>query len=110
MAAGRLNKRITIQVKSTVRTDTGGVEEAWVDVGSVWAHTWGATGQEKQIAATSGLAQVFRHFRIRYYLGLTSEHRVLYAGQSYNVSFVNHVPEQGWTYFDAKEIEGIEAG
>lgn len=106
-SASRLTERVTIQGKTETRTDTGGVEEAWSDLTARWARTWGATGQEK-IAAASG-ATMTRHFCIRYYPTLTTKHRVLFRGQSYNVTFVNHIQAEGVTYFDATETDGREA-
>ena len=109
MSTSRLSERITIQAKTAVRTATGGSEEAWSTLATVWCWSWGATGQERQFAAMGGQAQVARHFCIRHLPVLTPGHRAVFRGQSYNISFVNHVPGDGWTYFDGKEMEGQEA-
>jgi head-tail adaptor len=70
---------------------------------------WGATGNERALAGMDGQAQVSRHFKIRYFSALTEQHRIVYAGQSYNVRFINHVPQDGWTFFDGQALVGLEA-
>lgn len=106
--AGAFNERVTIQVKTSTPTGTGGMDESWVNLATLWARTWGASGQEKQIAhMTAGV--VSRHFCLRYFPTLTDQHRVLYRGQSYNVTFVNHIKASNESYFDATETDGRDA-
>lgn len=102
MAAGNLRERLTIQALTETDDDMGGFAQAWADVVTVWGRTWGATGQERTIAAMTQ-AVVGRHFAIRYYADLTTKHRVVYEGASYNITFVNHMQSRGMTFFDGTE-------
>lgn len=106
--ASRLREQIQLQVKTNTRTSSGGTEVAWATVATVWARTWGASGAER-LLATEQQAQVLRHFQIRYYPALTAEYVVVYGGRSYNISFVNHVPLDGFTFFDGKELDNLAA-
>lgn len=109
MAAGDLRERITIQAKSSVDDGMGGFEETWTTVSTVWGRTWGATGQERQLAL-SEQGELTRHFEIRYYPTLTEKNRIIYEGQSYNIVFPpNHIKHQGKTYFDGKMLTGRDA-
>jgi SPP1 family predicted phage head-tail adaptor len=108
MAAGPLRERIEIQAKTLTSDGMGGFTETWAIVATVWGRTWGATGNERQLA-TMSQAQVSRHFAVRYFADLTTQHRVIFEGQSYNVTFVNHIKQDGMTYFDGTELTGREA-
>lgn len=107
MAAGQLRERIEIQVKTSTDDGMGGFTETWATAATVWGRTWGATGSERMLASTNQ-AQVSRHFAIRYFADLTTQHRVIFDGQSYNVTFVNHIKQDGLTYFDGTEHDGKE--
>lgn len=109
MAAGCLRERIEIQAKTLTDDGMGGFTETWATAATVWGQTWGATGNERALAGMDGQAQVSRHFKIRYFSALTEQHRIVYAGQSYNVRFINHVPQDGWTFFDGQALVGLEA-
>ncbi len=109
MAAGPLRERITIQAKTLTNDGMGGYSEVWADVATVWGRTWGATGQERALAGMSEQPTVNRHFKVRHYPALTEQHRLVYAGQSYNIRFINHIPQDGWTFFDGVSLTGRSA-
>lgn len=109
MASGPMRERLTLQALTETDDGMGGFGKAWADVETVWGRTWGATGQERTIAAMTQ-ASVARHFAIRYYASLTTKHRVVYEGQTYNITFVNHMQHRGLTYFDGTDLSSGSAG
>lgn len=107
-AASDMNERVAIQVLTTTPTQTGGAEETWNTVATVWCRTWGATGTERQMA-TMQQGKLRRHFLIRYYPGLSDMNRVFYRGETYKVTFADHRYPDDETYFDAYKLDQQQA-
>ncbi len=108
VSPSELTERVAIQVKTSTRTSSGGEEVTWTTLPTLWARTWGATAAERQTAGADR-SQVTRHFCVRYFPALTDKHRVVYAGQVHDITFVNSLRTSGETYFDAKVVDGVEA-
>lgn len=87
MRSGSLDRRITLQRKSTVQNSTGEQIETWIDLAPVWASKKDLRGNER-FAAQQIMAEVDTQFRIRYRAGLTPIDRVFYAGKYYDVKAV----------------------
>ena len=65
MRGGRLDRRITIQRKTTSLDNAGEPSESWTDLTTVWAEVRGLTGQER-INGEHLVAQEQVQFRIRW--------------------------------------------
>ena len=85
--SGRLDKRITIQRKTTTPNDYGELIETWVDLATVWAIYLPARGSER-FAAQQQIAEIDTVFRIRYRQGVTAMDRIVYNGRTYDIKAV----------------------
>ena len=75
---GKMDRRITVQVRTYSRDATGGRVESWADSFDCWAELVSTKSAEK-ITAGADRAIGDKTFRIRYKAGLASgTHRVLY--------------------------------
>lgn len=88
ISAGRLNRRISIQQRSTSQDSLGQPVETWTEVAEVWADCRSTNGlsfiKESMVAdATSTMARY--SFRIRYRTGLNESMRVVYDSVNYNI-------------------------
>ncbi len=84
MRAGSLRDRVTLQAKSVTRDAMGGEVITWTDQASVWANAKPLRGRE-YFAAHQEQAEISIKFTIRYLSGVTSNWRVLWRGQQYDV-------------------------
>lgn len=60
LAAGALNRRITIQRKTDVPDGSGGYDRAWADLTTVWAKATPVAGKEALVAGTLRSSQPWR--------------------------------------------------
>ena len=85
MNPGKLNRRLTVQVRTYTRDATGGVTEAWADAYSVWAEML-SHAQEEKLVSDADRSIDIKHFRIRYKSGLAAgTHRILYKLKFYDI-------------------------
>lgn len=88
MQAGRLDQRVTIQVKTVTSTDEFGAEViTWTDVATVWMNVEPLSGRE-YVAMLATQTLVTTRFRCRYRPGLTPAHRLLWRTVPYNITEV----------------------
>lgn len=87
MRAGRLDRRITIQVFSlaspAINAD-GQESGSWVTLASVYAEIMPLGGSER-MQSQQELAQENLIFTIRYRPDITPEHRILYDSKNYDI-------------------------
>ncbi|GAP66797.1 phage head-tail adaptor [Mizugakiibacter sediminis] len=89
LAAGKLNRRITIQQRTAGQDAAGQPVLTWADVASVWANVAGDTGLHTIRASGDLPAPVKRYsFRIRYRDGLNEGMRVVLGGQNFDIKTV----------------------
>lgn len=85
MNPGKLDRRLTIQVRTPSKDAAGGRVEGWADAFQCWGEN------VRQISAESIVADADRaiescQFRIRYKAGITSgTHRLLYQLKFYDI-------------------------
>lgn len=107
IAAGKLDRRITIEVigpatDDGMRSKPGG----WLKLCDRWAALMPLTGAER-VAAAEKSAVVTQRFRIRRDSSFTpnaSAYRIRYAGQIYDLVLVQEVGKSAW------ELTGTAAG
>jgi SPP1 family predicted phage head-tail adaptor len=86
--AGRLDRRITLQVFTSTTDEYGEVIETWTDLAEVWAEVRPLRGVER-VEAAQLAAQVDTRFTIRYRDDLApGRHRITYQGRRYNIQAV----------------------
>jgi SPP1 family predicted phage head-tail adaptor len=84
MQAGKLDQRITIEVKTVARNSIGEETETWATFATVWAAYRPMSARER--AAGAQLTSEFDAvFRIRYLASLDPEMRVTWRGQRFEI-------------------------
>ena len=95
IAAGRLDKRITIQ-RATEGTadDYNQTALSWAAVATRWASIKPLSGQELFLAQQVN-AQVTHEVRMRWLDGVTPKDRISYSGRTLNIQSVANTNEHG---------------
>lgn len=89
LAAGKLNRRITIQRRDSGQDGAGQPVQTWTDVATVRAQPAGDTGLSTIRASGDLPAPIKRYsFRIRYREGLDEGMRVVYGGHNFDIKTV----------------------
>ncbi len=90
IAAGNLNRRLTLYAPVTLRSDTGMEKTGWRTSGTVWAAQENLSLRE--IERTSGLTSVAEaKFVIRYRQGITERFEVVCEKRRYSVITVEEI-------------------
>jgi SPP1 family predicted phage head-tail adaptor len=92
MRAGRLDRRVTLQMLSVPRDTTGAAKHAYTDVKTVWAAVEPLRGQEFHEAAKFA-SEVSHRVVIRYYAAVEPTWRVLYGRRLFAVQAVLNLTE-----------------
>lgn len=92
MNPGKLDRLITIQASRTVKQGDGSVETTWVAHSQPWAQAVPALGARSQEAAAANRWNDPHVFTIRYDAALTTRHRLIYAGQVYEIVGLGEEP------------------
>ena len=90
MRAGKLDRSIKIQAFTSTVDEYGTPVEAWTDLATVRAQIVEASTEEYQRAYGEGGNTVVV-FRIRWLAGVTTAHRVVYAGSNLNIRDVKEI-------------------
>lgn len=86
LAAGKLDRKITLQRKTVTRSDSGEPSEAWNTHAVVWAHKLPMTGREFYAAAGAQIAsEETARWRIRWLAGLTVQDRILEGAKVWEI-------------------------
>ena len=92
MEAGKLNRHVTIQSKTTSRSDSGRNYETWSTIANVWANKLPRPGTEG-IEADRQVYRIFDEWEI-YYLSTVTPMCRLYdsdSGAYYNIVSVEEI-------------------
>ena len=87
MNAGKMDRRITLQRKSSSQDSFGEAIDTWADISTVWAEVVPVSGNERFVSQQV-IAEADTLFKIRYMSGLTPLDRVVYDGRTYDVKGV----------------------
>ena len=90
MQAGRLDRRITIERKTTVPDEVGDPVESWAELSTRWANVKHQGGREF-LAAGAERTEARTVFTIRYFDGLRRTDRINYDGAIYDVEAINEL-------------------
>ena len=84
MRIGNLRHRVTLQRNTADKAAGGQVKPNWVDVADIWAQIKPLRGREAEYAKAIH-DQTTHEVRLRYFVGLTAEHRFVYEGRVFNI-------------------------
>ena len=87
IAAGTLNRRITIQEKTVTRDAYGAEVIDWTEVAEVWAAVLPIRGSE-YVSLQMAQADLTTRFVIRYRAGVTPAMRIVYGDAVYDIKEV----------------------
>jgi SPP1 family predicted phage head-tail adaptor len=104
MNPGKLDRRIVIQALTTVTDALGSITETWADLATVWAEYVPLSGLE-QIEAGKLTSRSIAKFRIRYRAGLTTKHRIVADGSTYNIRHLEDHRRKGEHVMMCEEVE-----
>ena len=83
---GNMDRRLTVQVKSSSHDAAGGRLESWVDAFKVWAEQLGQKAAERVLSDAERNSDS-RVFRIRYNSSIQADiHRIYYNSQFYDIT------------------------
>lgn len=86
MNPGKMDRRLTVQVRTFSKDVTGGRVESWADAFQCWAEVIRQSNSEG-VTADADRASDERQFRIRYKSGITSgTHRILFQLKFYDIT------------------------
>ena len=91
MQAGKLNKRITIQQRTTTQDAIGQPVETWTTVATVWADVRGTNGLsfiKEAIKADADVSIARVSFRVRYRTDITAGMRVVFNSENHDIEAV----------------------
>jgi SPP1 family predicted phage head-tail adaptor len=105
---GKMDRRITVQVRTMTKDSTGGRVETWADSFDCWAEVIVQKQTESEISESDRNADS-RQFRIRYKSGLASgTHRILYQLRFYNIKSITEEGRQDRLVIDSVAIQSIQ--
>ena len=94
ITAGELDRKVTIQAKTTTTDAFGGIVETWADDSTRWAKKIEQGGREFRAAGAIN-ADVTTIFKMRYSADLTAQHRLSYGGRTYEILGITEGNERG---------------
>lgn len=105
LAAGDLDRRVTLQASTPVRDAVGGPVDVWADVVTVWARVRDLSGKAIEDALQAG-SQVTRRVTIRWRSGVSAAMRLKFADDSLaKVAFVREIGRREFLELDCEVIE-----
>ena len=92
MAAGKYDRRITVQSKSITEDAFGGTVDGWGNLTTIWAQYIPGTGGERRVAAAQEQGQMPAVFNIRYSNAVAvirpQTHRISFDGSSWDIESI----------------------
>ncbi|MBL8570948.1 MAG: phage head closure protein [Phreatobacter sp.] len=89
MRAGKLDREIVIQVLSTSVNPSGTPVQTWTMLATMRAQLVQQSTEE--FIRGGAVAETAIIFRCRFIAGITTSHRVAYAGQAFNIKEVKEI-------------------
>jgi len=88
--AGRLDRKITIERKTTTTDSIGGVVETWATWKTAWSEVVPVSGREA-LRFNRPTASRVSKFVIRYLSGLTEKDRIVHDSQNWDVIYIREI-------------------
>lgn len=106
--AGELDRRVTLQQRSTSQDTFGQQVTTWTDVAVLWANVRPLSGRELLTAGAIN-AELSHVVTIRYRAGITPAMRLTYGGQVFNILSVVD-PEMAHVSLELQCSTGLNQG
>ena len=106
MNPGKLDRRITLQVRVVSKDGAGGRVETWADSATVCAELVQARGSEAT-KADSDRYQTSQQFRIRYRALDPANYRILYKSRFYDIQAVTEEGRQTTLLLDTIATQAL---
>lgn len=107
MNPGKMDRRLTVQVRTMTKDAAGGRVETWADAFDCWGEVVRHTAREG-IAADADRAQEERQFRIRYKSGIASgTHRVLYQLQFFDITGITEEGRRDRLLLTCRSVQAL---
>lgn len=90
MRAGSLDRLIAIEHAAAAVSDAGTPIKTWAVLRNVWAQMLQSNTGDRDGAGGAATEQSLT-FRIRWFDGLTLEHRVVYSGQTFEIKSIREI-------------------
>lgn len=92
LAAGNLDKRISLQSPTQTRTADGGVTESFEEEAEVWAEIKPVSARE-HVSGNQITQDITHKIKIRYYSGITPSWRIVFDSRVFNIHSVINAKE-----------------
>jgi len=103
ITAGRLDRRIVIQqATESQNSDSGAVELTWSHFKTVWAE-YMPMRQSERFTAGRDMAVFTARFRVRYFEGLTEEHRIVFESKNWDIIGIEEATRR-WALIITAEV------
>lgn len=100
---GKLDKRITLQSRTTAANAYGEPVETWADVADVWAEVnYPLTQSGEVYIERVNIATTNTEFTIRYRADVGFDWRIVYGSDSYDIERISEVGRQNYLTISAK--------
>lgn len=85
IVSGQMRERVSIQAPVTEQSPFGEATTSWRDAGEVWASVRGLSSREV-LQAQQANAVVTHMIRIRFFPGLTHQHRLIWRDRAMEIA------------------------
>lgn len=107
MNPGKMDRRITVQVRTLSKDAAGGRVETWADTFLCWAEVVRAK-QTEGIIADADRNTEERQFRIRYRTGIASgTHRIFYQLRFYDITAIEEEGRQDSLLITCRAVQSL---
>ena len=107
MNAGKLDRRILVQVRTVTRDATGGRVEAWATAFSCWAGLLKDSGRVEQVADAERPGRA-RSFLIRWRSDIQpGTHRISYQGKVFTIDAITEEGRKESLIIECRQLEGL---
>lgn len=87
IVSGQMRERVTVQAPTEQQNPFGEASVTWEDAGTVWASVQGLSSREV-LQAQQANAIISHKIRMRFFPGLTHQHRIVWRGRIMEIASV----------------------
>lgn len=107
MNPGKLDRRISIEVRTLTEDDTMSRVETWAEEAAVWAQIIKHTGKRGVVADAERTSNM-KTFRIRTRTITPTTHRVTYKGETFKIEAIEEIGRENLLDLVCTSYESIE--
>jgi SPP1 family predicted phage head-tail adaptor len=107
MNPGKMDRRLTVQVRTMTKDAAGGRSESWSDSFKCWGQVV-AIASDEDITADADRETITRQFRIRYKSGIApGTHRILYQLKFYNIEGIEEEGRRDSMLLSCRSVQSL---